>query len=404
LNGEVAPSALAALPLAYNWPLDMGFVNFSLSAAMALLVFALWIRLRALGFFTRFLVFAPLSFATWVAHLAGWGILGLAVLGFELVREYRMKGVKVHALISAAFETFPFALMIAFTILWRGDTSSPLGAIYNSDLFVEKFKSLATIFREAHMPWDLASSVAFLVLVIAFFILAGRRIVPTASVIAILLMFAFSICPEEFFKSVYADRRLLPYAAIFVALSVGVSERLHSSEQRRQLLSLAAMGAIAFFVARLAVTTIEWAAVNRSFAQHLTLLDQIPPQSRIFGLMVEPCDKSWQLVGKLDHLQQLAVTRRESVINGLFEENGLNQVETRYRKLDGLGPNMRAAVQNDSCFPYSRITLKNALALFPRDDFDYVWLLTSAPLPVINTAGLHLIGSSNDDRLYRIDH
>ena len=72
-----------ALPLAYNWPLNMGFVNFSLSAAMALLIFALWVRLRAWGFFARLLIFAPLSFATWVAHLAGWGLLGLAVPRFR---------------------------------------------------------------------------------------------------------------------------------------------------------------------------------------------------------------------------------------------------------------------------------------------------------------------------------
>jgi hypothetical protein len=46
VSGQATPSALIALPLVYNWPFISGFVNFALSAAVALLVFALWVRLR----------------------------------------------------------------------------------------------------------------------------------------------------------------------------------------------------------------------------------------------------------------------------------------------------------------------------------------------------------------------
>jgi hypothetical protein len=404
LNGEVMPSALLALPLAYNWPLNMGFVNFSLSAAMALLIFALWIRLRAWSVLGRLLLFAPLSFGTWLAHVAGWGLLGLAVLGFELDRAYRSYGFRLRWLISAAIATLPFALMILLIVLWRGETPSPLGITYSSDIVSKKFKSIATIFREEYLAWDLGTLFAFFSLVITLYFAGGKRFVYVAGIIALLLTLAFALCPEELFTSLYADRRLLPYAAIFVALSVGVSDRALSRERRRRILSVIAMGAIAFFIARLSVTLIVWERFNRSFDQHMALLPQIPSHSRVFGLVVRPCGWSWDFETRLDHLQQFAVTRRESVINGLFEYSGSTQVEAHYRKLDGYGPNMPSAVQNETCaLPYSPVTLQKAIMRFPRDHFDYVWLLSPDPLPPFDSSGLSLIGSGKNDRLYRID-
>jgi hypothetical protein len=401
LNGKVAPSALVALPLAYNWPLYTGFVNFSLSAAMALLIFALWIRLRSYGFFARLVIFAPLSFATWVAHTAGWGLLGLAVLGFELERAYR-RGLNLRSLLDATLATLPFALMIAFTILWRSGTSGT-GVVFASDMLSSKVISMASIFREEYWPWDLGCLLLFLILTVGLFFAGGRRVVVAASVIAALYALAFLVCPEVLFNSAFADRRLLPYAAIFVPLSVGVADQVLDNEKRIRILSILSMGAILLFAARIAVTTSVWERSHLSFERHLRLLQQIPRHSRIFGLMVEACDKEWSRVGRLDHLQQLALIRRESLVNGLFQESGLNQVEARIRKLEGFDPNLGATVHDESCpVTYSRETLQSAIAHFPRDQFDFVWLIAPNALPTIDTSGLKLIGADGDDRLYQI--
>jgi hypothetical protein len=402
LNGKVAPSALVALPLAYNWPLDSGFVNFSLSAAMALLVFALWIRLRSYGFFARLLIFAPLSFATWVAHTAGWGLLGLAVLGFELERAYQ-RGLNLRSLLDAALATLPFALMVAFTIFWRSGTSGT-GVVFASNMFSSKVISMASIFREEYWPWDLCCLLLFLTLTVALFFAGGRRVVVAASVIAALFALAFLVCPEVLFNSAFADRRLLPYAGIFVPLSVGVADQVLDNEKRIRILSILSMSAILLFVARIAVTTGVWERSHLSFERHLRLLEQIPRHSRIFGLMVEACNKEWSRMGRLDHLQQLALTRRESLVNGLFQESGLNQVEARIRKLEGFDPNLLAKVHDESCpVTYSRETLQSAIAHFPRDQFDFVWLIAPNALPAIDTSGLRLIGADGNDRLYQIE-
>src|SRR6202007_3367312 len=57
MNHQVAPGAIIGLLLVYNWPLNSGFVNFSLSCAMALLILAALIQLREGSFFFKLLVF-----------------------------------------------------------------------------------------------------------------------------------------------------------------------------------------------------------------------------------------------------------------------------------------------------------------------------------------------------------
>ncbi|HYI03891.1 MAG TPA: hypothetical protein VD858_03320, partial [Reyranella sp.] len=48
VHGRIPPTALFALPFAYNYPFLFGFVNFALAMALALIAFALWLRLGRL--------------------------------------------------------------------------------------------------------------------------------------------------------------------------------------------------------------------------------------------------------------------------------------------------------------------------------------------------------------------
>ena len=49
VHGRIPPTAYFARPFAYGHPFLFGFVNFALSMALALLAFALWLRLGRLG-------------------------------------------------------------------------------------------------------------------------------------------------------------------------------------------------------------------------------------------------------------------------------------------------------------------------------------------------------------------
>jgi len=93
VHGRVPPAALFALPFAYGLPFLYGFVNYTLAMALALLAFALWLRLGRLGRTRlRAFLFVPISVIVFFCHTYGWGALGLFSFSAEAVRQHD-KGV-----------------------------------------------------------------------------------------------------------------------------------------------------------------------------------------------------------------------------------------------------------------------------------------------------------------------
>jgi hypothetical protein len=402
LNGTVPASALVATPLAYNWPFYFGFVNFSLAAATALLVLALWIRMRSTSLALRFVIFVPLSFLTWVFHTAGWGLLSLAVFGFEVVRIGRERGFRVSSAVRAAIQTLPFAVMLLVTVFWRQRSSGQLGISFASNLFESKATFVLWLFQEKYFIWDVTALILFFALVAAFFFASGRRLVPEAAVICVLLWGAYLVTPYFLFGSAYADARLLPYAALFLPLAVMGAHSVPADRVRA--ISLLASLALLFFVARIGVTTHVWAAASRLYAAHLALLEEVPVNSRIFALMLEPCgNDAWGRAGLLQHLQQIAVVRRDSLINGLFQGRGLNPLVVESKGEGDRYLYRQSTVRDDSCtLPYIPDGLQTLMKGFPATRFDYVWIMSMRALPEFSEHGLQLIAQRGNDRLYRV--
>src|SRR3569623_1558144 len=74
VHHRVPPTAFFALPFIYGYPFLFGFVNFTLSVALAFLAFGLWLRLGRLERTTvRSLLFVPISLAVFFCHTYGWG-------------------------------------------------------------------------------------------------------------------------------------------------------------------------------------------------------------------------------------------------------------------------------------------------------------------------------------------
>jgi len=82
-HGRVPPTAIAALPLAFAWPFQLGFANFVLAQALAIASLALWLRMSGRAAL-RAAIFAPVGMAIWTAHSAGWGLFGMMAFGAEL--------------------------------------------------------------------------------------------------------------------------------------------------------------------------------------------------------------------------------------------------------------------------------------------------------------------------------
>ena len=88
VHHRLPPTAIFSLLFVYNHPFLCGFVNFSLSMALAFLAFGLWLRLARQGRFRlRAILFVPISFVIFFAHTFGWGTLGLLAFSAEAVRQ-----------------------------------------------------------------------------------------------------------------------------------------------------------------------------------------------------------------------------------------------------------------------------------------------------------------------------
>lgn len=403
LNGRVTPGALLATVLAFNWPLITGFANFCLSGAIALLVMALWVRLRELGFLWRLCIFTPLVFVTWLAHTAGWGLLGLGIFAYELHRA-TSGGLHVKRLLAIPLQLIPFVPTVLFVVLWRQHASNGAAVQVGHDFWRGKAIAVASLFREHYAAWDIFTAFAFFAILLLLYWRGGRKLIRPAAFIAAIYGIAFVLCPQEVFKSGFADRRLLTYAAMMIPLAIGLSPEALFDPIRRRGVRLAAVACIALFASRVGVSSVIWHEASALHEARLALIERVPLHSRIFGLVVESCEQNWNRIGRPDHIQQYALVRRDSMVNGMYQNPGLNQVTELFADAKAkVDPAMYAVVHDQSCpISYINQTLQSAMAGFARDQFDYVWLIGEQPIRAFDAHGLELVGTRDADRLYRI--
>ena len=262
-HGRIPPTAAFALPLAYSFPFQLGFVNFALSVALAIGGLALWIRLaRASPLWLRVALFVPVACIIWLCHSFGWAMLGLFVFGAEWAIRTDRGASRWRAAILAGLVCVPMALPQAATMLF---THAPLtgdtGDWFN---FTAKLQWMVSILRERWKYYDVAC--LMLLAFVLWHAIRSARITfaRTLAVPALLGAVAFVLLPRFYAGGAYVDMRMLPYSLALGLLAIVVPER----EARRW-----ATGATVFFVARMLTTTAAFAlfaqgqaAVLRAFA------------------------------------------------------------------------------------------------------------------------------------------
>src|ERR1700712_1417725 len=126
IHGRIPPTAFLALPLAFAWPFQFGFVNYCLGLALCLYAAALWLWLGESGRpRLRAALFLVISFLIWLCHALAWGVFGLTIFAFELIAA-RNKGKSwPRSLLAAIVGCLPLAVPLAITALWW--TSGPSG-------------------------------------------------------------------------------------------------------------------------------------------------------------------------------------------------------------------------------------------------------------------------------------
>ena len=299
--------------------------------ALALLMFALWLRLARTGHLKlRAWLFVPLSCALWVCHTFGWGVLGVLAFSAEMIRQHdlrkdRQSGHWVESWVRAGLGCLPLALPMALMIFWRsGDHVTGQTA----DWFNWRAKTnwLLMALRDRWMTFDIASvAIVFLILISA---LRDKTIEYSRNLglSALFLLGVYLLLPRIVFGSAYADMRLVPF---LLAIAV-IALRPRRGIPIRHAAVVAAMG-LTFFLVRMAGTTASFWLYDRSYDRALAALDKVPEGARIVSFVGRTCRDEW-MYSRLEHVPGLLTVRKAAYTNDQWSMAGR---ATPHRALPG---------------------------------------------------------------------
>lgn len=366
VHGRVPPTALFALPLAYCYPLHFGFVNFGLAMGLALLGFALWLRLRRVDRIgLRAALFVPGGMALWLAHGFGWAVLCLLAFAAETVTA-RDAGRRWPAAIwRGGLACLPLAPPLLLQVLWRdGGAAGRSADFFNMS---SKLFWLASILRERWMWWDLAGAALLCVIVLAGIAGRGLRMDRRLGLGAALLGIAFFLLPRILFGSAYADTRLAPFAVAIALLA------LEPKQLSRRTASIWAAAGLAFLLARTAVSTVSFALYDRAWQAQLRAIDHLPMGARVFALVRLGCP-GWSS-SRMEHIASIAIVRRDVFINDQWYMPGAQLIRRRYAVPPRYDGDPSQMLPPPHCRFKRESLLIPAIDNLPRDRFDHVWLI-----------------------------
>ncbi len=395
--GRVPPTALFALPFAYGYPFNFGFVNFALSMAFAFLAVGLWLRLARLGRLKlRILLFVPISIVIWVTHTFGWGTLGVMAFSAELVRQVDRKQPLLRAGVQAALQCLALAPPLLLMLLWRGGGHA-VGRTTDWFNWNRKLDWLLMALRDRWEIFDLAALGVIALLLI--FGLLHRKLEYSRNLAAsaIFLAIVFALLPRIVFGSAYADMRLVPY---LIAVAV-IGIRLREGATRRLAQTLA-IGGLAFFLVRTAATTASFWIEDQRYDKELAALQHVPVGAKLVSFVGESCRSPWAM-SRLRHLPALALVRRRAFSNDQWVMAGAQLLRVHYRAGSPFTQDPSQIVTSRKCRGEIWRPINQALAQFPRAGFDYVWLISPPPYDPRLARGLRPVWQSGRSVLFRVE-
>lgn len=322
LHSRAQPASLLAFAAAFSMPAGAGFVNFVAATGLALLAFALWVRMRP-GW-RRVLIFAGAGFGLAAAHALGLFLLGCMAAAFELGRIVRTAPThRLGATAAAARDGLAFLPGLAFVGAAMLGSADLNGSPFHWGFEERIMAALSPVFFELSVR---GACVGALALITAFGALyAGvrqgalrvdPRMVPVCVVLAVMALLApvsaLGIWGLHFrFGAVF-------FAVVAASISAAPGGALFARWAGRTCAA-----------AVLPVVAVSAAAIVRTdaaFDEARMTLRSLPAGARILPVQDDPIDF---VVGA--HLSSLAVTEREAYVPNLFTHTSPVGVRAAYR-------------------------------------------------------------------------
>ena len=376
VHGRLPATAGLVAPFGYCWPFQWGFINYVFAMALTLNAFAFWLYLARVGRLRlRAGLFVPIGCLIWLAHGFAWGVLGLLAFSAEIVRMRDVEGRGYgESLWRGALHCLPLAPPMLLMVMWR--SGAVAGKTTDWFNWIAKYVYLISALRNHWMNFDIVL-VALLILFVLFGISSigwrdyGFRMRRTLGVATLVLVIAYILMPRIVIGSAYADMRLAPYV-----IAIGVIGIVPRTTNRIALNTIAAL-ALIIFGFRLYQSTDRYIAFANYQEEQLVALDHVEPQSRVFVLVDLPCLSRWESP-RLEHLGAMAIVRREAFVNGQWTMPGAQLLSIKYAPAKGYAEDPTQVMRPKRCRAKRARSIESSIALFPRQAFDYLWLINTA--------------------------
>jgi hypothetical protein len=372
VHGRIPPTVFFALPFIYGFPFLFGFVNFTLSVALAFLAFGLWLRLGRLDRTPlREWLFVPISLVVFFCHTYGWGLLGLMCFSADAVRLHDRGRSWFRAGFEAALHTSVMAFPLVIMLVWRTETHG--GETSSWFQWKNKWHWIYMALRDRWETFDIGSLIPPALLFL--YALFSRKLTLSRNLAfsALVLAAAFVILPRIIFGSAYADMRLVPYAMAVPLLAI----RFRGDPDRRTAHVLAVLGLL-FFATRLVANTVSLGIAAQDQSAKLKAIDTMPRGARVISLIGMPCQEYWPML-RNGHLGAMVIVRREGFSNDQWLLEGVNLLDLKYRAAGYFAADPSQLVRPNHCRDRLHRMIDDSLSKLPRNDFDYVWLIDVPP-------------------------
>ena len=370
MHRRITPFAIFALPLIYAFPFQYGFLNFSLSMALAMLAFAAWLHLRQSQVAWRAPLFLALAgLIVWLCHAFGWAFLGLLCGSASLHARWTEGRRFADLVLRVLADCGVLLLAIVPMLLWR---TASAGADTSEWSILLKIVWLTSVFRAGPPMLDWLSTGFLAAVVVAGFLLRPIRVHGAMATAALLCLAAFLALPARVFGSYYADMRLVPYTLVIALLALNAPKLSRTGKR------IALIAAFVFLGTRIGATSVDFVDKDRLVQANLPALDAIPRGARVVNFAVEKCGFQWRL-NPLRHLGGFAIARRSAFTNDQWEVAGANALTVHYPEGEPFVRDPSQSVIIGECADSGLPSLSQALDRLPAGAFTHVWIHGTDP-------------------------
>jgi hypothetical protein len=322
LHGRRTWWSLGAALVAYNMSFLMGFVNFNLTLAAAMLFAAAWMRLR-----TRKPAIATAAFGAtaacilFIGHILGWLFFALLIASFEAPlawQRFRRAGPGAASRARTLLASWPLAISAAPpAVLYAVSGMSTAAAPSRWPAWYDRAIEAMAGFVNYSWPLDVATACLIAGFLAICALWSRVRIAPGAAVAVAVAAVLIPILPHDFKGGSYFAMRL----GVMLGFLVFLAFRPTLVGRGARLVGIAFA---TLFAARMAIVSAAWWDFRTDVANTRALLHDVNPGDRVAELGFDPehvpgyffnAPISWRLSNHQRttiHLMAMAVTERRA--------------------------------------------------------------------------------------------